>query len=258
MPRPLPQVDACDAMAQLLVSSPYRLSPEAVTGFRRDGVIGPLACDAPELDTLLEELNTASAVDAEGASDGRRNVFDPQLTTKAAARVAHHPSILTPVAQLLGTEDLSFFQARFRVKVPERHDTQPWHQDVGRKHGGLLDDGTPIPSLTVWLSLDGADTESGSVVLLPGTHQSLLGEWRTGFHGLKAMQHSLDTTDARALDTPRDHFQIFHSWAVHRSLTNASSRPRSALILRYMDRRHAQDVSFAHVTCSLSCPCPSP
>lgn len=107
-------------------------------------------------------------------------------------------------------------------------------------------------SFTVWLSLDGADADSGAVALLPGTHRSLLGEWQKGFHGLRGSQDSLDTSQAMTLVTPPRHFHIFHSWVVHCSLTNNSRKPRSALILRYMDRRHAVHVSFPHEPCGLN------
>ena len=88
--------------------------------------------------------------------------------------------------------------------------------------------------------------------MLPGTHQSLLGNWKAGFHGLKDLQTHLDTSDARSLVTPKGHFHVFHSWTVHCSYTNNSLRARSALILRYMDRRNAVNTSFPHFACSAS------
>lgn len=238
---------ACDEVRRRLSDSPHRLSAEATSSFWERGVLGPLPCHSPQLVGLLQELEQAAP--SSGAT-GRRNVYDPQQSLERIHALARDPSIVHPVAQLLGCDDLSFFQARFRVKAPGGHDPQPWHQDVGQHHGGLFNDGTPIPSLTVWLSLDGADAASGGVVVLPGTHRALLGHWQAGFSGLKDLQHSLDTSRAHVLVTPPGHFQIFHSWAVHCSLTNASQRPRSALILRYMDRRHALDVRFPHYPCS--------
>lgn len=245
-----PSPDALQAVGQRLQSSPYALSPDEVKLFWQDGALGPRACHAPELGTLLQHLNDASSSDLR-ASSGHRNVYDPQLKMVEIGRLAGHPSIVHPVAQLLGTTELSFFQARFRVKAPGRLDSQPWHQDVGRNHGGLRRDGSPIPSLTVWISLDGADEISGCVVMLPGTHHTPIGHWQAGFHGLKDLQEELDTTKARNLSTPKGHFQILHSWSIHCSRSNASQRPRSALILRYMARRHALDVSFPHHPCGV-------
>lgn len=235
-------------MAQSICRSPYQLTQEQVSRFKKDGVLGPLACDAPEVGEVLPMLESVSLPSAAG---GRRNVYDPQLRMAVIHQLASHPSLVHPIAQLLGCNELSFFQARFRAKAPGVADSQPWHQDVGPNHGGLFDDGTPIPSLTVWLSLDGADADSGAVVLLPGTHRSLLGNWQAGFHGLRSLQDSLDTSQARTLATAAGHFHIFHSWVVHCSLTNNSRKPRSALILRYMDRRHAVRVSFPHYPCGI-------
>lgn len=226
-----------------------RLTSEAVDGFWADGVIGPLVCEAPQLENLLVQLLEATPARSDTCF---RNIHDPQDYLPAVHDLAQHPSILHPVAQLLGCTELSFFQARFRVKAPGRPDDQPWHQDVGKNHGGLFADGTPIPSITLWLSLDGADADSGGVMLIPGSHRSILGDWKNGFYGLKDQQGSIDTSSAVSLVTPPGHFHLFHSWVVHCSRTNQTKRARSALILRYMDRRHAQDVHFLHQPCAIA------
>lgn len=247
LPEPTPE--QCAEVSRRLTDSPFRLPSAAIARFWELGVLGPLPCRAPVLQGLLARLR---ATNPANHSSCRRNDYDPQLTIAALDDLATHPSIVHPMAQLLGTGDLSFFQARFRVKAPGREDAQPWHQDVGANHGGLHVDGTPVPSLTVWLSLDGATSRSGGVRLLPGTHRRLLGDWQRGFHGLADLQDSLDISRAQALDTPANHFHVFHSWAVHCSTSNRSDRPRSALIFRYMNQRHAFDAKFVHRSCSLS------
>jgi ectoine hydroxylase-related dioxygenase (phytanoyl-CoA dioxygenase family) len=258
VPDQAPDPAALDAVTRRLGASPHRLSATQVSRFWQDGVLGPLPCGAPQLQGLLDQLLHASTPSAlseampGGDGGGKRNLYDPQQHLPSVRELARHASIVHPVAQLLGSAELSFFQARFRVKAPQQADPQPWHQDVGSYHGGLFLDGSPIPSLTVWLSLDGADAASGGVVALPGSHRQLLGNWPAGFHGLRELQTSLDTSQARILTTPAHHFQIFHSWTVHCSLSNSSPRRRSALILRYMPRRHAVDVSFHHDPCGLS------
>lgn len=228
--------------------APYGLTPEAVDGFWTDGVIGPLVCEAPELDHLLEQLLEATPARRDTCF---RNIHDPQDYLPEVHSLARHPSILHPVAQLLDCQELGFYEGRFRVKDPRRPDHVLFHQDGGRKFG-LFPDGTAIPSLTVHLSLDGADSETGAVVLIPGTHHALLGDWEQGFGALKDLQHTLDTSGARVLTTPANHFHIFHSWAVHNSLTNSSNRPRAALVLRYMDRRHAVEAGFPHHVCEVA------
>lgn len=248
VPQSTPCADRLKELGEHLSPSPYRINHETVMRFWVDGFLGPLACHAPELDTLLADLTHASNTEETGAP---RNVYDPQLGMAAINRLACHPSIAHPVAQLLGSRELSFFQARFRVKMPGWNDDQPWHQDVGKNHGGLQHDGRPIPSLTIWLSLDGAGEDSGGVVLLPGSHRHLLGDWKAGYHGMKDVQNTLDTSNARSLVTPARCFHIFNSWAVHCSRSNTSARDRSALILRYMDRRHAINADFTHYPCRI-------
>lgn len=243
-----PTSTSTGAVAERLGLSPYRLSTEAVANFWERGLLGPLRCEAPQLNGLLDCLHGAEPAKCD---TGKKNIYDPQQTLAAVRQLAQHPSIVHPVAQLLGCEQLSFFQGRFRVKEPGRVDPQPWHQDVGKNHGGLFADGSPIPSITLWLSLDGADAVSGGVVLIPGSHLTLLGDWKKGYRALSGLESTLDKAAAVALAMPPGQFYLFHSWAVHCSLTNYSSRPRSALILRYMGRSNALDVSFPHQHCDI-------
>lgn len=241
-----PSPAAIQATAKRLRTSPYLLTADEITAFWELGVSEPLTCEAPELHGLLGRLQAGSS----DQPSAYRNIYDPQRSLNTINELACHASIVHRVAQLLGTEELSFFQARFRVKEPGRLDDQPWHQDVGKNHGGLFNDGSPVPSLTVWLSLDGANASSGSVVVIPRTHHNLLGNWQAGYQGLQGMEHNLNTRESWVLSMMPNQFHIFHSWAVHCSLTNHSNRLRSALILRYMDRRHAMDASFPHRPCN--------
>lgn len=235
-------------MDRSLESSSYCLTPESIQRFYNDGVLGPLPCEAPQLNNLLAQLLEATPARSDTCF---RNIHDPQNYLPGVLDLARHPSILHPLAQLLNCQELAFYEGRFRVKDPDRPDHVLFHQDVGKKFG-LFSDGRPIPSLTVHLSLDGADSETGAVVLIPGTHQSLLGDWQQGFRGLKDHQHTLDTSQARVLTTPANHFHLFHSWTAHGSLTNSSKRPRAALVLRYMDRRHAVETEFPHHVCTIT------
>jgi ectoine hydroxylase-related dioxygenase (phytanoyl-CoA dioxygenase family) len=151
--------------------------------------------------------------------------------------ICAHPSIVIPVAQLLGTRQAAFFQSRFRVKYPQVEDSVPWHQDIGKNSGGYRADGNPVPSVTAWLSIDGATAESGSLSMIPGTHTRLFGNWRAGFSSKLEDDGAIsDDEVARAVPaaTKPGEFYLLHSWTLHKSFTNTTTSPRSAIVLRFV------------------------
>jgi ectoine hydroxylase-related dioxygenase (phytanoyl-CoA dioxygenase family) len=156
------------------------------------------------------------------------------------------------VAQLLGSREVRYFQSRYRVKLREVADTVEWHQDVGPRNGGCRPDGAPIPTLTIWLGIDGATRAEGSVQVLPGTHHRPLGDWRRGYSaGIEASGHlrELDLSTAVALETGPRQFHVFHSWLVHISGPNASDHPRTGLVARFVRPEDAIDPAIDYVSC---------
>jgi hypothetical protein len=239
----------CQTAAHSFAASPYALSKQQLDTFWSDGFLGPLVCDHPNVGNLPEILYRARVLNRANkqpipdpatwpsASVKHINVHNPHRAGPEIMTICTHPSIVNTVAQVLGCHEVAFFQSCFRVKFPGKEDAVPWHQDVGEGAGGYRADGSPIPSITVWLSVDGAADGSGSVRMLPGTHTRLYGDWRAGINS--NLQEGTDiTADELAqsvplLTRPGD-FYILHSWTLHRSLTNASDSPRSAIVLRFV------------------------
>ena len=227
----------------------YRLSAAQFEAFWRDGYLGPLPCD----DGRVKELpGIASRAGLRNHGDGRPippveswdrtdllhiNVHDPHLRVPEIMGICAHASIVNPVAQVLGSPQVAFFQSRLRVKLRERADPVPWHQDVGENNGGFRADGSPVPSVTVWLSVDGAEAASGCLRVIPGSHQRLLGNWHAGFHsGLEegGALAGIDTSRSIPIEAAPGEFYLFHSWTLHLSTANTSSSPRTGLVLRFV------------------------
>jgi hypothetical protein len=232
----------------------YRLSAAQFEAFWRDGYLGPLPCD----DGSVKELaGIVSRAGLRNHDDGRPippvetwhrtdlphiNLHDPHLLMPEIMGLCAHASIVNPIAQLLGSPEVAFFQSRFRVKLPGRADPVPWHQDVGENNGGFRADGSPVPSVTVWLSVDGAEEASGSLRVIPGSHERLLGNWRAGFHSGLAEAGALagvDTSRSVPIEAAPGEFYLFHSWTLHLSTPNTSSSPRTALVIRFVAPRDA-------------------
>jgi hypothetical protein len=227
----------------------YRLSEAQFSAFWQDGYLGPFTCDDPNVGELpilasraglrnhgdglpIPPLETWDETDALHI-----NVHDPHVQVPEIMGLGAHPSIVNPVAQLLGSREIAFLQSRFRVKFRERADPVPWHQDVGENNGGYRADGSPVPSVTVWLSADGADESSGALLVIPGTHKQLYGNWRSGFHSLLDVSRdlaSVDTSRTVSFDAAPGEFYLFHSWILHLSTANASTSPRTGLVMRFV------------------------
>jgi len=246
-------------------SSRYRLSDTQVERFRKCGHLGPFDCDAPSIAELPERVLAARwgarpdrlpPDDAELSTVGesRINITDPHRDIRAVGDVIEHPSIVDRIAQLLGVQEIRYFQSRYRVKLREIDDTVDWHQDVGPRNGGCHPDGRPIPTLTIWLSIDGATKADGSVQVIPGTHRQPLGDWRKGYSaGIEASGalRGLDLSSAVALETAPFQFHVFHSWIVHISGPNTSERPRTGLVARFVRPEDAIDPAIDYVSCRI-------
>jgi ectoine hydroxylase-related dioxygenase (phytanoyl-CoA dioxygenase family) len=225
------------------------LTEEQRQRFWRDGYLGPLRCEAQGVGRLPELLYRAGVMnhgqDAPIPAPStwhetpweHINVHDPHLAVPEVMALCTHESVVRPVAQVLGCDEVAFFQSRFRVKFPHRADPVPWHQDIGENNGGYRADGTPVPSVTVWLSIDGASEASGSLRVIPGSHTQLFGDWRHGFHSRLEETGALagvDPSRAVAIAADAHEFYLFHSWTLHLSTANTTASPRSGLVLRFV------------------------
>jgi hypothetical protein len=240
----------------------YRLSDAQLDQFRERGHLGPFDCDAPGIAELPAHVLAARfpARDDCGAvhssvTESRINIGDPHRDIPAVRDVLEHPSIVERVAQLLETREVRYFQSRYRVKLREVADTVEWHQDVGPRNGGCYPDGRPIPTLTIWMSIDGARRADGSVQVLPGSHTRLRGDWRRGYAaGIEGSGdlRDLDLSAAVALETAPCQFHVFHSWIVHISGPNTSDRPRTGLVARFVRPEDAIDPTIEYFSCRVS------
>lgn len=252
------------SVASIIREPRYRLSLDRARFFWENGYLGPLTCEASEVSDLPYLISEAGLTNLSNLQPVPKltewrdskvkniNIHDPHLDIAQVRAIASHPSIVNPLAQLLGSQEIKFFKSRFRVKFPENGAPEPWHQDVGPNNGGCYEDGSPIPTLTVWLGIDGSTEASGSAKVMPGTHQQLLGDWRLGFHAKLAdngLLNDIDFSQAVPLEAKPSEFYIFHSWILHNSATNTSSLPRTGLVIRFVAAKDALNPKLDYISC---------
>jgi ectoine hydroxylase-related dioxygenase (phytanoyl-CoA dioxygenase family) len=219
--------------------------------FQLRGFAGPYRCEAGSLaDLPAVAWQTREAAGTAGDTPG--DITDPHRDTALVREVIEHPSVTGRVAGLLAEDRFWYFQSRLRIRPAHGADPVVWHQDVGPRNGGCLPDGQPVPTLTMWLSLDGAGPDSGCLLVLPGTHGKPLGNWQEGYRanigGTGALAH-LDPAGAIPLATRPGEFYLLHSWLVHTASPNLSPAPRTALVARFVSSRHAIDTRINYHPC---------
>jgi 1,5-anhydro-D-fructose reductase (1,5-anhydro-D-mannitol-forming) len=228
---------ACQRADQSAKTGQYALSEPQRQFFAENGYLGPFKCEAPGWDRIHVPRG-----------DHRLNLHlkDPQIF-----ELCTHPGIVNRVSQLLGPENgISLMKTRIWVKSEKDPMVVPWHQDVGLNNGGVRDDGSPVPTVTVWLSIDGANRQGGAVQVIPGSHRYLLGDWKMGLLAnlqVNGLLNKVDMNSAVTLETGPGEFYIFHSWILHGSEGNRLNSKRTALNMRFTMRGDEFEPKFEYV-----------
>ena len=148
--------------------------------------------------------------------------------------LAFHPGVTVPLAQLLGVERLRLWHDQVFWKPPQHPGVVPWHQDWS-----YWQRTTPENHITVHISLDDTDDESGCLHFVPGSHR-----WgalpAASFGGdIDQLLPHLDEPQRAAFHPQGVHLKagqasIHHSSTVHGSFANRSDRPRRGIVLNFM------------------------
>jgi ectoine hydroxylase-related dioxygenase (phytanoyl-CoA dioxygenase family) len=135
------------------------------------------------------------------------------------------PEFVAITTQLLGPDvDLYWNQSVF--KGPEGTKQFPWHQDDGYTPV------TPSPYLTLWLALNDATEENGTISVLPKSHKNGLIPHRKSSIGL--ICHELDDPDQGVVvPVPAGSMAVFQSLTMHKSGVNRSQGMRKAYVIQY-------------------------
>ena len=245
-----------------------KLSPEQLAQFDRDGYLFfPGLFTPQETQTLNDSVPALySRPEAynvrERGSDAVRTNFAAHLYSEPFAKLARHPRMLEPVAQLLG-EELYMHQFKINGKLAFEGDVWQWHQDYGT---WLNDDAMPTErAMNVAIFLDDVNQFNGPLMFIPGSHKKGVADAK---HDLTTTSYPLWTVDnaliaqlvARAggkqggivsPQGPAGSMIVFHSCLVHASSSNLSPWNRVSVYLSLCAvsnhiRRHRRPEYIAH------------
>ena len=135
------------------------------------------------------------------------------------------PEFVAIATQILGPDiDLYWNQSVF--KAPEGTKEFPWHQDDGYK---AVD---PSPYLTLWLAVNDATAENGTISVLPGSHKRGLLPHESTPVGLAC--HRLDDPhQGVVVPVSAGSMAVFWSLTAHKSGVNRTSGTRKAYVIQY-------------------------
>ena len=141
---------------------PKQLSPAQVEQFWNDGFLFPVdAFDGVQAKKYRNLLEEAERDHPEEIHTEHRN--NAHYILKFLDEIAHHPVILDVMEDLLGPDVLLTGTVLF-IKEPQTPAFVSWHQDS--TYTGI----DPKEGITVWLALSEADSESGCMQMIQGSH----------------------------------------------------------------------------------------
>jgi len=245
-----------------------KLSAAQLAQFERDGYLFFPGLFTPRETQLLNDTVPALYERREiynvreRDSDAVRTNFAAHLYSEPFAKLARHPRMVEPVAQVLG-EDVYIHQYKINGKMAFEGDVWQWHQDYGT---WLNDDLMPTErAMNVAIFLDDVNPFNGPLMFIPGSHKKGVVDAK---HDLTTTSYPLWTIDhaliaqlvARAGGKnggivspigPAGSMIIFHSCLVHASSSNLSPWNRVSVYLSLCAvsnhiRRHQRPEYIAH------------
>ena len=245
-----------------------KLTPDQLSQFDRDGYLffpglftpeetQALNDAVPELYSRREDYNVR-----EKGKDAVRTNFAAHMYSEPFAKLARHPRMIEPVAELLG-EDLYMHQFKVNGKMAFEGDVWQWHQDYGT---WLNDDLMPTErAMNVAIFLDDVTEHNGPLMFIPGSHKKGVVD---ASHDLTTTSYPLWTVDNDLMRQlvqraggkqggivspkgPAGSMILFHSCLVHASGSNLSPFNRVSVYLSLCAvsnhiRRHKRPEYIAH------------
>lgn len=141
-----------------------------------------------ELPAIFAEESPRRVLEKDGKSV--RSVYGSHMTNEVARRFSHHPRIVKPAMQILGS-DVYIYQFKINVKAAFGGDRWEWHQDY---IFWQKEDGMPTPRIVnAVIFLDEVNEFNGPLIFIPGSHKE-------------------ETIDVAAQDTHSSHYQKSPAW----------------------------------------------
>ncbi|MBK8858227.1 MAG: phytanoyl-CoA dioxygenase family protein, partial [Opitutaceae bacterium] len=195
--------------------------------YDRDGfVVIPDLLSAEECDRLKRE---ARDVLDHHAKPGSSVYVHVAVVNPAFRSLAEDPRVVEALQKVM-PQGVMFLSDKIVYKAPDKTFPTPWHIDCFYWRNTR-------PKLSVWIPLDDASAENGTLTVVPGSHKK---DWRMVKMGLPSgdFQYEIDGGEWREGDVvtcaiKRGTAIIFSDRLVHGSTANTAGKDRYAIISTY-------------------------
>jgi len=207
-----------------------RLMQEAVTQYERDGYVlfkqPVFSADAfTRLQSIFED-----DLARYGEDDlDMIHVRDPRLLEFLLS-----DEILDLVEPAVGP-DIGLWSSHFISKAPRTGRATPWHEDSSYWEGRIS---TMAGICTVWLAIDEATPENGSMAVIPGTHRNGFSEYQDvdrgqNIFGSEIRPELVDESKAVQFELRPNECSLHEARIIHGARANTSDRRRAGYTMRY-------------------------
>ena len=227
-------------MSESRIGEHWKLSQAQIAAYGRDGLLVPPYCIPFDMHLRMREsLDKLLSDNAEIAPE---SLVCPHIsygsTHNAAAAAqwfdyASNPQILDLVEQLIGP-DIILWGSQVFCKPALSGKAIPWHQD------GQYWPIKPRATCSVWIALDDATLENGSMRYIPGSHSSAsVYAHRSSERDDVVLDQEVepelfDSSIARDDILESGQFSLHDVYLIHGSDANRSAKRRAAFVIRYM------------------------
>lgn len=241
----------------------WRLSPEEMQTYRKDGLVRPsLALLEHEMAELGELLDATL-----NATQGQRpeSIVCPHLSSMNTLpegladqwlALCVQPKLLDIVEQILGP-DIILWGSQIFCKPAGTGMSVPWHQD------GHFWPIRPLATCSIWIAIDDVTLENGAMQFIPGSQRErrlfehVEDDSKQSALNATLARECLDLEKAAVDDLPAGSLSLHDVFLIHGSEPNHSTKRRAAFVIRYMpatshfDRGEAK-IGSAHVNTKLA------
>jgi len=207
-----------------------RLSKAQVSQYQRDGYTLFKQPVFPNGD--FDRLKAIFEEDLDRYGDAGLDVIhfrDPRLMEFLLS-----DTVLDLVEPVVGP-NIGLWSSHFISKAPRTGKATPWHEDSSYWNGRIS---TMAGICTVWLAIDEATPDNGSMAVIPGTHSNGFSEYapvdiEANIFGTQIKTDQFDETKAVYFSLESNECSLHEGRIIHGARANTSDRRRAGYTMRY-------------------------
>ncbi|MDR3708597.1 MAG: phytanoyl-CoA dioxygenase family protein [Capsulimonadaceae bacterium] len=214
----------------IVIQKARRLSTEQVSQYENDGYT---LYNAPVF--APDEFARLKAIFEEDlARYGDEDLDRIHFRDKRLLPFLLSDAVLDLVEPLAGP-NIGLWSSHFISKAPRTGKATPWHEDSAYWNGRIS---TMAGICTVWLAIDEATPENGSMAVIPGTHRNGFSQYAPvdtaeNIFGSEIKPELIDESKAVYFSLKPNECSLHEARIIHGAKANTSGKRRAGYTMRY-------------------------